>query len=261
MPDADTFVSPAKPSPGVSVIVSDFNRMRGELLAAELRRRQPRFEVTGCAAGVAELLQLTISDSNVALISGALRDGPLTGFRVLQELHRRGSRTRAVMLLDRGDPELVLAAFRGGARGAFCRSGSVQELINCIEVVHQGQIWAGRAQLQSVLEALSALAPLRLPEFQSGMTRREEQIAALLVEGADDRQIARRLHVPEHNASESVARLCIKLGICSRVELVLGFRQREAASKDGAGRCRHQYRASTTTEDEGERPAKTLHSR
>jgi DNA-binding NarL/FixJ family response regulator len=53
------------------------------------------------------------------------------------------------------------------------------------------------------------------------LTPREEQVVALVAEGLGNRQIARELNLSEHTIKKYLFRIFEKLGISTRVELVL----------------------------------------
>src|SRR5881409_3294847 len=57
--------------------------------------------------------------------------------------------------------EIIVQAFRAGARGIFSRHESVETLAKCIRSVHQGQIWANSQQLSFAVEALAASPMVR----------------------------------------------------------------------------------------------------
>ncbi len=208
-----------------SVVVSDVSPMRCELLAKQLMRKQPGFQVVGCAITVEGLLKLAQCDPALVVVSSELCDGPLSGFQALRQLRSENSKIRAVVLLDRCEQDLVVAAFRGGARGVFCRSGSLDDLAKCLERVHEGQVWAGDTELQFVLDALSTIAPLRVPALDKALNRREDQIAELVASGTNNREIGRKLNLTEHSVAESLERILGKLGVQSRVELAMVIRQ------------------------------------
>jgi len=60
------------------------------------------------------------------------------------------------------------------------------------------------------------------------LTKRERQVAELVAEGRSAREIARQLHIGRRTVETHVARAYAKLGITSRVELIL----RRAASSN-----------------------------
>jgi DNA-binding NarL/FixJ family response regulator len=53
------------------------------------------------------------------------------------------------------------------------------------------------------------------------LTPREEQVVALVAEGLSNRETARELNLSEHTIKKYLFRIFDKLGISSRVELVL----------------------------------------
>ena len=66
-----------------------------------------------------------------------------------------------IILLNAYDRDVVVKAFRSGARGLFCFSQHPFRLLcKCIQSVHQGQVWANSEQMQYLVEVLSgAFAP------------------------------------------------------------------------------------------------------
>jgi len=53
------------------------------------------------------------------------------------------------------------------------------------------------------------------------LTPREEQVVALVAEGLSNRDVARELNLSQHTVKKYLFRIFDKLGISSRVELVL----------------------------------------
>jgi DNA-binding NarL/FixJ family response regulator len=156
------------------------------------------------------------------LISEELQDGPVAGIKVLQKV-RKSNGTCAIMLLQSSNPERVVNAFRDGARGVFYRSHSLKSLSKCIQTVHQGQIWASNEDLEHLLNALTNIKPLRMdnPQGMPLLTRREEEVVRLVADGLKNREIAQKLKVKEHSIRNYIYRIFEKLGVSSRVELIL----------------------------------------
>jgi DNA-binding NarL/FixJ family response regulator len=167
---------------------------------------------------------------DVALISENLQDGPLTGFSVLDELHRFFPKTSVIVLLRSASMDLIVDAFRAGAKGVFCREEPLQTLCKCIQSVHQGQVWANSSQLRSVLDAFASAAPLHLTNAhgQPLLTKRETDVVKLVVDGHSNRDVAEKLGLTEHTVSNYLFRIYEKLGISSRVELVLYSLKRQS---------------------------------
>jgi DNA-binding NarL/FixJ family response regulator len=190
--------------------------------------RSADFEVSGCASSVDEILEKARSNPQVILISANLGDGALAGFNALRELHVKRVPSSMVMLFDALDQDLVIASFRGGAKGVFFRDKPVELLCKCIQRVHEGQVWAGSNELQLLLRALSVAFPLRSVAPARGvLSKREEEIMELVSQGMTNREVSRKLHLSEHTVKNHLFRLFEKLGISNRVELTLYNRDRD----------------------------------
>lgn len=159
---------------------------------------------------------------DVVLISEELQDGPQAGVKVLQTLNTSRT-TPVIMLLQSSKPECVVNAFRGGARGIFYRNHSLKALSKCIRVVHRGQIWASTEDLEHLINALTQTRPIQInnSEGMPLLTRREEEVVRLVADGLKNREIAQTLRVKEHSIRNYVYRIFEKLGVSSRVELIL----------------------------------------
>jgi len=212
-------------SPNVlTVLIADSSRMGCQLLAAALKRRSHCLNVVSSAVDSMEVLNAAKKHApHVALISANLQDGSLFGFKVLRELGASQPNTRVVMLLDSPERDLVVDAFRGGARGIFCRADSIERLYKCLYNVHKGQIWASSNELQFLLEALAEALPLRVVNAQgiNLLTKREGQVVHLVAEGLTNRGISRELSLSEHTVKNYLFRIFDKLGVSTRVELIL----------------------------------------
>jgi DNA-binding CsgD family transcriptional regulator len=74
-----------------------------------------------------------------------------------------------------------------------------------------------------VLEALSEVDTLRVVNSSGKplLTPREEQVVALVADGLTNREAAHELGISEHTVKKYLLRIFDKLGISTRVELVL----------------------------------------
>jgi DNA-binding NarL/FixJ family response regulator len=208
----------------IRVLIADETLMGCQLLQNALIHSRFRFEVVACAISRSEIMRYVSANSiEVVLVSESLQEGPFVGFPVLSELRTSFPRTRAVILLRFAAPDLVVDAFRAGAKGVFCKAEPIQALCKCIRAVHAGQIWANSHQLNLIVNALADAKPLHLTNAQGRylLAKRENEVANLVSEGLTNRDIAQKLGLSEHTVSNYLFRIYEKLGISSRVELVL----------------------------------------
>lgn len=212
-------------NPSISVLIADADRMSAHLIAEGLTRSRNDITVVAVADSSDETIrQLEKTQPDIALINAHLDDGRLRGYHVLRYLQMLSPKTTAIMLIPNSERDLVVDAFRGGARGVFCRLHSIKLLSKCVRAVHEGQIWADTRNLAFLLEFLTELKPLRLVKPGGGMTRltpREAEVVHLLADGFSTREISRKLALTEHTIRNYVSAIYDKLGVSSRVELAL----------------------------------------
>jgi DNA-binding NarL/FixJ family response regulator len=209
----------------ISVMIADADCMSGHMIADGLTRGRHEIAVIGVSSNSSETIrELEKNRPNVALINTRLEDGMLAGYNVLQSLQTYSPKTAAIMLIPNSAKDLVVDAFRGGAKGVFCRLQPIKLLPKCIRTVHQGQIWADTRNLAFLLEFLTQLKPLRLIKQGGGMSRltpREADVVHLLADGQSTREISQKLKLSEHTIRNYLSAIYEKLGVSSRVELAL----------------------------------------
>jgi DNA-binding NarL/FixJ family response regulator len=208
----------------VGVLVADSNRMQCKLLVNALRRR-PEFETISCDMEIdAVLSAASASQPQVAIMNIDHPRDSWGNMSVVRRLHLANPKIAKILLVEGSDRQIVANAFRSGAKGLFSfSSDSFRQLCRCIQSVHRGQVWANSEQLQYLLEVVTQVPSLRMMNARGAklLTPREEQIVALVADGLSNRQVARELSLSEHTVKKYLFRIFEKLGISSRVELVL----------------------------------------
>lgn len=208
----------------IRVVTADSNQMACRLLSEALSR-EPGLSVVGSAVDYESLLRsmpTTIPD--IALISASLHPGPLTAKLSASNGGAQLPPCPWVMLLDESEPHLVVAAFRAGAKGVFSRTQSdIRLLAKCIRRVMEGQVWVDSKQMLYLLDAFTGNGDGKR-EADAGppkLTRREESVVRLVMQGMVNRDIARELRLSEHTVKNYLFRIFDKLGVSNRVELAL----------------------------------------
>jgi DNA-binding NarL/FixJ family response regulator len=220
-------------SSGIRLIVADQNLMNCQLLVGALRRCR-HIEVVARATSSEQILaEAKVSQPSIALIGAHLQDGSRTGFEAVRRLRTVHPEIRAVLLLDSTDRASVIDAFRAGAKGIFSRDDSLGTLCRCIQNVHAGQTWASSEQIEAVLEVFARIAPLILPDkAKIPLSRREREVAELVAEGLSNREISAQLRLSQHTIKNYLFHIYGKLGMSSRVDLVLHIRSADRPSPD-----------------------------
>jgi DNA-binding NarL/FixJ family response regulator len=164
------------------------------------------------------------------------------GIRSLSALHRLCPTTKLMALSNVPTAEEAIAAVKAGATGYCGKDISLPLLKKAVESVRDGQIWIARDLVSSLIGELAGLIVEQ--RQQSGangvldrLSPRERQVAALVSDGASNKEIARRLDVTERTVKTHLSAIFSKLRVSDRYQLALlvnnhaastGERKREA---------------------------------
>ena len=208
----------------IRVFAADYTSMNTQLLVETLGR-DGQFTMATPSASAGQDIVSTVKRerSNIALISARQGNDGKGGFALSREIRSSSPATRVIMLLDSSERTPVLEAFRAGARGVFCRTEPLKLLAKSIRCVHEGQIWASSTELHFLLEAMAEPLPMSFVSANGDalLSARELDVVRCVAEGLSNREIAQRLSLREHTVKNYLFRIFDKLGVSSRVEVVL----------------------------------------
>ncbi len=214
--------------PGLQVALE----IGGELAAAVAAAIDQHGDPSSPTSGGPGLLLETAS-AEAARLYG--RDEPRTWASIGNRLERLGDLPRTVLarqrqaeavLRDRGDPAEAAAALRVVLDHA--------ETMDATVFRDRALAVARAARLK--LDPGSAPPPSRTPEPLDpwGLSKREREVLAMLVDGRTNRQIGDALFISDKTASVHVTHILDKLGVSSRTEAAL-LAVRAGVGVDGRG--------------------------
>jgi len=213
-------VPATSPSEIVQLLVADSGAIQSQLLTRALKSRKD-FQVSAVALEISALHEFMQSNrADVVLVAA----NHLVDLSLLRWLRVSYPQAAPVLLVENDDRELVVNAFRAGAKGIFLFDQTpFQMLCRCIQCVFRGEIWINHRQINYVLDALADVPALRVVNSNGRflLTPREEQVVALVADGLTNRGVAVELGLSEHTIKKYLLRIFDKVGISSRVELVL----------------------------------------
>ena len=100
--------SPATRGP-INVFIADSSSMGCQLMVRALEQSHQPIKVVGSATQPVEIIKgLGANRSDVAVISADLRNGPITGFRVIREARLSWPHIRIVVLVDSPERDIVI---------------------------------------------------------------------------------------------------------------------------------------------------------
>lgn len=185
----------------------------------------PEMEVVGTASRCDEALEAVETHRpDVVLLDVDL--GEENGLELLPEL-RKHSSVKVLILTGIRDPEVRERAVVGGARGLVYKTEPAEVILKAISHVHRGELWLDRATTAKVFISLFGTAKEACgdsPVFtEDALTAAERRIVAAVVahKGAPCKVIADELHISGHTLRNHLASIYSKLGLHSRLDLVL----------------------------------------
>jgi DNA-binding NarL/FixJ family response regulator len=214
------------------VLAADSTALTTQLQVDALGRDN-QFEMIEAPSKASAVLALVKAEKpHIAVISSQLEESG--GFALVREIRAQSPATRVIVLLDSSARATVTEAFRAGAHGVFCRTEPFRLLAKCIQCVANGQVWASSTELQFLLEALVQPPLAGCLNINGGLlSARETDVVRCVAEGLSNREIAQRLQLTEHTVKNYLFRIFDKLGVSSRVEVVL-YAFRNGHSSDSA---------------------------
>jgi two-component system, NarL family, response regulator LiaR len=142
----------------------------------------------------------------------------MDGVAVLHRLHELGSDVRVIVFTAFDTDERILAAVRAGAQGYLLKGVPRNEIFEAIHVVHAGNSLLQPVVASRLLRQMSeedvATAGIR------SLTARELDVLRLLMQGMQNKEIARELVVTERTVKFHVSSILAKLGAGNRTEAV-----------------------------------------
>jgi DNA-binding NarL/FixJ family response regulator len=195
--------------------------MGAELLAKMLERDR-RFEVMETVFTPEDILRAAGEHHPDVVLLTQYEDSPAR-FRTARELRASFPDIHTVVILGSISGELVVEAFRAGAKGLLARTESAKLLGKCLQSVYEGNIWINSAQLKDLIDALVLYSPPRFADSKGIplLSKQEQAVVHWMTEGLSNREIAAQLKLSEHTVKNYIFRIFDKLGVSKRVEVIL----------------------------------------
>jgi DNA-binding NarL/FixJ family response regulator len=218
------------------LIVDDHALIR-EALGGVLRGLRPEAQVQEAADARAALQALLAQpDTDLVLLDLHLPDQH--GLQVLATVAERHPAVAVVMLSGDTDQGVIHQALSLGAQGFIPKAETREVLSSALALVLAGGVYVPPAALRGLqaapapvaaapLAAASAadagLAPAPPGLHALGLTERQVEVLALLMQGKNNKLICRALDLAEPTVKNHVSAILKALGVSSRTEAVLAI--------------------------------------
>jgi DNA-binding NarL/FixJ family response regulator len=147
-------------------------------------------------------------------------DGLEATRRLLRDPETEG--TRVVVLTTFDVDAYVLEALRAGASGFMVKDMPAGDIVSGVRAVARGDALLAPSVTRRFIETVVGSAqPAAPPARFDDLTSREVEVFTLVARGLSNADIARELFLGETTVKTHVARILMKLGLTSRVQVVV----------------------------------------
>ena len=194
------------------LVVDDHGVVRdglGRVVAA-----QPDLELVAAAANGAEAVELCrTAHPDVVLMD--LEMPVLDGIEASKAILAESPETAVLVLTSFSDHKRITGALEAGAVGYLLKDASAEEVVNGIRTAAAGGSPLDPRAARVLLEARNAPDPL------AGISPREREVLALLLDGRPNKLIARQLGISEKTVKAHLTSIFRAIGVADRVQAIL----------------------------------------
>jgi DNA-binding NarL/FixJ family response regulator len=149
--------------------------------------------------------------------------------RVSQELvsELKALCLRVLVISADDDPLVATRSKDWGADGFISKQESPSKIREAVTSLIQGNSWFGLESHHPFNTRLEQRNLLPLTAKELGLTSRQGQILAIILEGQPNKRIAQKLHLSEATVKEHVTGIFQRTGTKTRMELVTLFKHRK----------------------------------
>lgn len=146
----------------------------------------------------------------------------MTGLDIFRALRAKGDRRPVVLLTGTLPERRAIEAIEAGVNGLVLKHNAPDRLIHCLDEVRGGRRWIEQHLLQRALDHATGQHDGNGPLAK--LTPRERAIVQMVGDNLRTRAIAERLGISEGTVKVHLHNAYEKLGLSSRVEIVLMMR-------------------------------------
>ncbi|MCG7540989.1 response regulator transcription factor [Pseudoalteromonas sp. CO348] len=165
-----------------------------------------------CGSGSEFIQQVQLNQITADIVLLDMRMPELDGVDVLTELLPLAIKFKVIILTTFNDTAKLKLALELGAKGCLLKDVDLEELIDAVRQVHQGELIIQDELAETLLKPDPTLDKL---------TTREKDILKLIAKGYSNKEIANTLYKAEGTIRNSVSCLLAKLQVRDRTQATL----------------------------------------
>jgi len=218
-----TITPPPPPTPpSIRIVVADDHPVV-RFGVRNMLMSEPGFEVVGEAEDGDDALTQTLELEPDILLLDLLMPR-LPGLEAMRAIMTRSPRVKIVLLTSTISQQQIIEALQIGARGIVLKDTVAADLTQALRAVLGGDYWIGGERVANLVKALQGLMAqaAAAPDRKTyGLTPRELEVVACIVEGCSNRDIAKQFNISEETVKRHLSNVFDKTGVSTRLELAL----------------------------------------
>jgi DNA-binding NarL/FixJ family response regulator len=210
------------PTSPLRVVLADDEPLVRAGLAGILETDEAIRVVAQGSSGQEALAAVRAHRPDVVLLD--VRMGTMGGLEALAEIRHTAGALPCLMVTTFGEDQYVAEAIRLGADGFVLKSGDPRELLFAVHAAASGGAYFSPAVSRRLLQTglgTRFVAQREARERFERLTRREQEVLALMGDGLSNTEIAARLHLAEGTVKVHVTSILRTTGARNRVEAAL----------------------------------------
>ncbi len=197
----------------IRVMIVDDHAMVRKGLTAFLKNA-PELELVGEARDGREAIEYCAQlKPDVILMDLVMPE--LGGVAATRTIRQRWPQVQVIALTSFQEKELVQDALQAGAVGYLLKNVSGEELSEAIRQAHAGRPTLAPEAVQALIQP-----PSQVEALAAELTRREQEVLALLIKGMSNPEIANHLCISRATVKVHISSILSKLGVASRTEAI-----------------------------------------
>jgi DNA-binding NarL/FixJ family response regulator len=205
----------------IRVLVADEHALFRQAVRIVLEREDDLSVVAEAQSGSDAVSEAERVRPDVALLPA--RSPRFDGLAATAAIRDRLPSCRVIVLTDEGDHHLLRRAIESGVAGYVTKDIPMSELTAGIRAVHRGDTLVPPHMLGRLFDGFFSQQRERGEALRllSRLSRREQEVLGLLVDGAGNEEIGRVLAISPQTARTHIQRVIRKLGVHSRLEAAM----------------------------------------
>jgi two-component system nitrate/nitrite response regulator NarL len=201
-------------APAINLFLVDDHAMFREGLAQVLEK-EPGFQIAGqCASAAEALAQLPGSRATMVLLDVDL--GPERAVDFVLEAKKKGFEGQILVVTAGVSGQEAVQLVQAGVAGILHKQHSTDTLCHAIRQVATGEVCLEKNYLTALFQSVDRTREHNRPR----LTDRERAMLRFILQGLSNKDIGARLQISEGAVKFSLRKLCEKVGVRTRTQLV-----------------------------------------